>query len=74
MKRAIQVLAAAMVVVSVWLAGATAARAGTIVAWGKDSHGQVSGVPAGDDFIAIAAGRHFGLALRDDGSIAAWGR
>ncbi len=65
-------LVAAMVV-SVWLAAATPARAGTIVAWGRDDYGQVSGVPDGDDFIAISAGGNFSLGLRSDGSIAAWG-
>ena len=31
-------------------------------------------MPAGNDFVAIAAGAYFGLALkRSDGSLAAWG-
>src|SRR5262245_5279189 len=46
---------------------------GTIVAWGDDTHGQVSNAPTGSDFIAIQGGGFYGLALRADGSIAAWG-
>ncbi|HBZ97883.1 MAG TPA: permease, partial [Phycisphaerales bacterium] len=42
-------------------------------AWGRDNNGQ-STPPTGDDFVAIAAGDQFGLALRSDGTIAAWGR
>jgi hypothetical protein len=44
------------------------------VAWGWDRYGQVSGVPAGNDFVAVAAGGVHSLALRSDGTIAAWGR
>ena len=52
-----------------WDCGPTA----RIVAWGDDGSGQVSDTPAGDDFVAIAAGGFHGLALRADGSIVAWG-
>ena len=48
------VLIASLVVALVCIAGASAARADSIVAWGRDAHGQVSKVPAGDDFIAIS--------------------
>jgi hypothetical protein len=49
-----------------------------IVAWAidptkGDKYGQVSNVPQGSHFIAIAAGKRHCLALRSDGSIAAWG-
>jgi hypothetical protein len=45
---------------------------GSIVAWGSNLLGQAT-PPAGSDFIAIAAGGYFSLALRADGSIVAWG-
>ena len=52
------------------------ANGGVVVAWGGDSL-VVNSVPTGNDFVAIAAGSSpgygFGLALRSDGSIAAWG-
>ncbi len=46
---------------------------GSIVAWGFNLWGQVSGTPSGGGFIAISAGRTHNLALHADGSIAAWG-
>jgi alpha-tubulin suppressor-like RCC1 family protein len=58
--------------VVVGLAGA--GHGGQVRAWGANSHAQVSGVPAGGDFTAVAAGDAHGLALRADGTIAAWGR
>ncbi len=50
------------------------AWAGQLVAWGSDRHGQVSDLPAGDNYVAIAAGDAFGLALVSDGTIVAWGQ
>lgn len=49
------------------------ARAGSLVAWGGDEYGQVSKVPAGVDFTAVAGGRSVGYALGPDGVIAVWG-
>jgi|GEM_PF-1473085 len=46
---------------------------GYIVGWGRNNHGQAS-PPAGEDFVAIAGGRHHSVALRADGSLVAWGR
>jgi hypothetical protein len=46
--------------------------AGQIIAWGLNDCGQCD-VPDGNNFIAIAAGIHHGLALRANGSIVAWG-
>ena len=47
---------------------------GSLVAWGFNDDGQVSGTPTGNDFIAIAAGGYHNLALKSDGSLVAWGR
>lgn len=45
----------------------------TVVAWGDNSSGQTN-VPAGlNHVIGIAAGGSHGMALRDDGSVIAWG-
>ena len=44
-----------------------------IIAWGRDVEGQISGVPEGNDFIDVAAGKYHGLAIRSSGSLAAWG-
>ncbi len=61
----------ALIVASAALAGQ--ARAAQIVAWGGDTFGEVSNVPSGTDFTAIAAGVATGYALKSDGSIVAWG-
>lgn len=45
---------------------------GSLVAWGSNILGQAT-PPAGKDFIAIAGGAYFSLALRADGSIVGWG-
>jgi len=44
-----------------------------IVAWGDDSDGIVSNIPEGNDFVDVAAGKYHALAIRSDGSLAAWG-
>jgi hypothetical protein len=46
---------------------------GSIVSWGRDDAGQVSGTPGGNNFIAITAGNKHSVALRSDGSLVAWG-
>ena len=48
-------------------------NAGTIVAWGYDTYGEVSNAPTGTGFTTIAAGFLDGYALTANGSIAAWG-
>ena len=47
--------------------------AGEIVAWGQDTFNQVSTTPAGDLYVAVAAGGWHGYALLPDGTIVAWG-
>ncbi|MBP7051906.1 MAG: hypothetical protein KBE65_12905 [Phycisphaerae bacterium] len=49
-------------------------QAGELRAWGLDRDGQVTGIPAGGDYAAVAAGDAHGLALRSDGIVVAWGR
>jgi hypothetical protein len=47
---------------------------GSIVSWGSDAHGQVSGTPTGTDFVQVSGGYYHSLALKSDGSIVSWGR
>lgn len=44
-----------------------------IVGWGRDNFGQISDIPAGTDYAAIASKGEHNLVLRTDGSLAAWG-
>ncbi|MGA2071625.1 MAG: hypothetical protein ABSG97_09775, partial [Sedimentisphaerales bacterium] len=46
--------------------------ADSIVGWGDNHYGECN-VPAGNNFIAIAAGWDYSLALKSDGSIVGWG-
>jgi hypothetical protein len=48
------------------------AVAGSLIAWGDNSKGQL-GVPDGSDFIAVDAGSNHGVALRSDGTLVCWG-
>lgn len=70
MNRKMVYLALSLVLLYVW---SHAASAASIRGWGYDVDGEISGIPVGDDFIAIAAGYHC-LALKADGSIVGWGR
>jgi hypothetical protein len=47
---------------------------GTIVVWGSPHNQVARNVPAGDDFIEIAAGNKYGVALRADGTLVSWGQ
>ncbi|MFA5553087.1 MAG: hypothetical protein WDA68_00820 [Phycisphaerae bacterium] len=44
-----------------------------IIAWGRDNDGIVSNIPDGNDFVDVAAGKYHGIAIRSNGSLAAWG-
>ncbi len=46
---------------------------GTVVAWGRNNHGQTNVPPGLSDVIAIAAGDEFSLALTSEGRVVAWG-
>ncbi|MBI3044835.1 MAG: fibronectin type III domain-containing protein [Betaproteobacteria bacterium] len=46
---------------------------GTVVAWGNDTYGQVSGINGLTGVVAIAAGYYHSLALRSDGTVVAVG-
>ena len=45
---------------------------GTVVAWGSNGAGQTP-VPAGNNFVAIAASQLATIALRSDGTVSSWG-
>lgn len=55
--------------------------AGSIVSWGGDTtwwgpesgSGYVTGIPQGEDFIAVSSGYWYAVALRSDGTLAIWG-
>ena len=47
--------------------------AGSVVSWGSDRFGALSGTPSGADYVAVAAGGWHSLALKADGSIVGWG-
>ena len=70
-KRSAMMLAAAVAAVYL-LCLSQPAFAGFIVGWGNNTYGQASS-PAGNDFVAIAAGGYHSLALRSDGSLVGWG-
>ena len=45
---------------------------GIIFAWGSNGKGQTNS-PAGEDFVAVAAGSEFVIALKSNGSLVGWG-
>ena len=76
--RAVLLAVAVLAVVAVIAAPAARATSilptgGSLVAWGFDGTGQVSGTPTGSDFVAVAAGTYHNVALRSDGSLVSWG-
>lgn len=50
------------------------AMADGLRAWGSNYDNQVSGLPAGAEYVAIAAGDAHALALKSDGTVTAWGQ
>lgn len=47
---------------------------GTIVVWGSPHNKVARNVPAGEDFVDIAAGNKYGIGLRENGSLVTWGQ
>ena len=47
--------------------------AGTIVGWGRNDDGRAT-PPEGNDYVAVAAGKNHGVALKSNGSIVCWGQ
>ncbi len=64
------VQAASTLLVGIHAYAQQAPRTGSLVGWGYNEAGQTN-VPAGNDFMAVAAGDLHGLALRMDGSLTA---
>jgi hypothetical protein len=56
----------------VWLVSAPPCGAAYLYAW-TTFPGGVQAVPAGSDYVAVAAGHGHSLAMRADGSIVGWG-
>ncbi len=46
---------------------------GSLISWGRDADGQVTGTPTTGTYRAIAAGGHHSVALRSDGTLISWG-
>ena len=46
--------------------------AGSLVAWGSNRYAKLD-VPPGSDFVSVAAGGSYAVALKKDGSLVAWG-
>ena len=54
---------------------------GCLISWGADTMArcedgtrpQVSGTPEGEEYVAVSAGLWFSLALKNDGTLVAWG-
>ncbi len=44
-----------------------------IEGWGRDNYGQITDIPDGSDFVSIASGGDHSVAIRQDGSLVAWG-
>lgn len=69
-RHALRIMAHGLVLTCV---AASSSFGNTIVAWGYNGFGQAD-PPDSGDFASIGPGWNFGLALRQDGSLAGWGR
>jgi len=58
---------------AMWSCAGIGPAQGSLVSWGYDGLGQVSATPAGNDFVAVAAGGLHSVALRSNGSLVSWG-
>ena len=65
---------AALILLSLAPAASATQTPRQVIGWGYDFHNEVTNIPPDVDFVAIAAGATHSLALRSDGSIAAWGQ
>ena len=63
---------AALMICPMSMSAWAAPNEGALVGWGNNGNGQ-STVPAGNNFVAIAAGYTHSLALKSDGSLVSWG-
>lgn len=72
--RNVPLVLAFVLTVPVGLGAVAGAASGyEIVAWGHHEWSEISDTPAGNDFVQVSGGVGHSLALRQDGSIAAWG-
>ena len=53
--------------------GDSTAMADQVTGWGINADGELDNLPQGDDFIAVAGGEFYSLALRSNGAIEGWG-
>ncbi|HET9300441.1 MAG TPA: FG-GAP-like repeat-containing protein [Candidatus Polarisedimenticolaceae bacterium] len=52
---------------------AVRAADGSIAAWGSNTYGQLDVPSPNQGFVAVAAGDHFSVGLKSDGTVRAWG-
>jgi len=67
-RRCFKTLAFVMVL-SICISGS----AQNVIAWGSNSQGQINVPPSATNVIAVSAGWYHSLALRNDGTVVAWG-
>lgn len=64
--------ATALTIGALVIAGPATAAGGALTSWGANDDGEQN-APVGSDIVQIAFGLTHGLALRDDGTVTAWG-
>lgn len=62
-----------LVLLAAVLTGGLAAQQGSLVAWGNDNYGEVSGLPPGDNFVDADTQFFHCVALKSDGTLVSWG-